>query len=183
MSELQATCLVASPFLEDPNFFRTVILMIAQSDEGAMGLVLNRPTQKKLRDILPKLTNEICVHDDFLFSGGPVHGPLVALHNVPSLAEKEYCPGMFFTTNGRHLKHLSRLSDIQLRIFDGYAGWGPGQLEAEVEQGGWLWATIDSQLATGPVDELWQRMIQIVGRSILSTSIDETRIPDDPNLN
>ncbi len=53
MSDELATCLIASPFLDDPNFFRTVILMIAKGEEGAMGLVLNRPTQSLLTDVLP----------------------------------------------------------------------------------------------------------------------------------
>ncbi len=74
----------------------------------------------------------------------------MALHDVASLSERECCTGLHFTSNRQHMKHLSRLTDIRLRVFDGYAGWGPGQLEEEVDQGGWLWTELSLEDALGP---------------------------------
>ncbi len=75
---------------------------------------------------------------------------------------------------------LVAVDDIRLRVFDGYAGWGPGQLEEEVDQGGWLWTELSLEDVLGPAANLWKSMLQKVGRNVIRSAIDIDRIPDDP---
>lgn len=185
MKSIQGRCLIASPYLVESSFYKTVILLIAHSEEGAMGLILNRPTSTSLKVVLESATKEDCVHDDFLFRGGPVSGPLMAFHNLSSLAETQCVPNVFFTSNGRHFKHLAKLSDIQLRVFDGYSGWGPQQLEGELESGGWIVGDITAEEVFSSSDTMWERMIHQVGNNIMAQSfgIEKAPIPNDPRNN
>ena len=80
MSSLKGKLLVASPQLSDPNFHRTVVLIIEHNDEGAFGLVLNRTSSKTIKQVWERVTDEPCESDQPLHVGGPVGGPLIAVH-------------------------------------------------------------------------------------------------------
>ena len=142
--------LLATPPLEDPNFDRTVIYVLEHHDEGALGLVLNRPSPEELGDAL-RAWAEMQSDPSLVFVGGPVEpDALIAIARVreplPPLAEDE-------DENDTHLAPLSgdlASADLAadpidvidtisaLRVFRGYAGWGPGQLDGEIEAGAWL---------------------------------------------
>jgi len=160
---LAGSFLVAEPGLQDPNFKQTVVLILAHNDDGAFGLVINRPTQKANLPIP-------------VFEGGPCPAPgLIMLHGhadwvEPSaeadLAEdeadesqREVAPGIFLG-NPACLKLASKTPKgeaMRLRAFEGYAGWGPGQLEAEMKHGGWQVMPADGELLFDePVEKLWQ---------------------------
>ena len=93
---LRGHLLIASPKLVDPNFHRTVVLMIQHTDDGALGLVLNRSTGKLLQNIWSEISEKPCDGELVLHLGGPVPGPLMALHTAEWLSDSEVLPGVFF---------------------------------------------------------------------------------------
>ena len=98
MLNIQGSLLVASPHLPDPNFYRTVVLMIEHSDDGALGVILNRISDTPLRRVWESVCNSECVSNEHLFVGGPVEGPLMALHRDMNLEGVEILPGLAVPT-------------------------------------------------------------------------------------
>ena len=184
MKSLQGHLLVASPHLPDPNFARTVVLIVKHSDEGAMGLVLNRPSEHQLREVWEQLSEMPETGRLPINVGGPLEGPLMAVHAASSCSEDEILPGIHFATHRDQLTEIVSQTDFPFRIFNGYAGWAAGQLDAEMDVGGWLTirATSDYLFAT-PSDELWKRVVFDIGDEILASSLGIDDFPDDPSLN
>ena len=137
METLQGQFLVASTKLADPNFFRTVVLIVRHNDEGAMGMVVNRPATLTVREVWEKVTGSGCETTEHLHVGGPCPGPLMALHERIDLADLEVTSGMYFTADPENIAQLIGQQHLSVRYFAGYAGWGPGQLEAEIGSGAW----------------------------------------------
>ena len=97
MKSLQGQLLVASPYLEDPNFMRSVILLIQHSGEGTLGLVLNRPIDKTIQELWQDVEEAPCGNLQHVNLGGPVSGPLMAVHTEQPLGEIEIVPGVYFS--------------------------------------------------------------------------------------
>ena len=175
--------LVASRYLSDPNFARSVVLMIHHSDEGAMGVVVNRPSDKTVQDVWEMIGNDPCDRDDRIFIGGPVPGPVVALHSIEPFSEHEVLPNLYVATNRDALDLIVRRKDSPVRLFSGHAGWGSGQLEGEMEAGGWLNtpATIDDVFADH--ESIWKTVTQRIGLEIMAPDLDREQLPIDPSLN
>jgi putative transcriptional regulator len=175
--------LVASRYLRDPNFAQSVVLMIHHNDEGAMGVVINRPSDKTVREVWEIIGNEPCDREDLIFIGGPVPGPLVALHTIDEFSQHEVLPGLHVATQRDSLDVLVRRSSISLRLYSGHAGWGAGQLEGEMEAGGWLStrATIEDVFADH--DTIWKTVTQRIGLEIMAPDLDLEHVPPDPSLN
>jgi putative transcriptional regulator len=166
--------LLATPPLEDPNFDRTVIYVLEHHDEGALGLVLNRPSLEELGDALQPWS-EMQSDPSLVFVGGPVEpDALIAIARVREpLAEPT---GEDDDPGDRHLAPLTgdlASADLAadpldvagsisaLRVFRGYAGWGPGQLDGEIEAGAWL--VLDPEpgdLFTDAPDDLWRIVLR-----------------------
>ncbi len=163
-SELKGRLLVATPALGDPNFDHTVVLVLEHGEEGAIGVVLNRPTTTELADSLPSW-HRLAAAPAVLFSGGPV-GPDAAIclgRSWPDEHAEGYEP--LFGTLGTvdlTLDADTLASVLQaIRVFVGYAGWGEGQLEGEIEAGAWF--VVDSQPddpMSGEPEELWQNVLR-----------------------
>jgi putative transcriptional regulator len=175
--------LVASRYLSDPNFVRSVVLMIHHNDEGAMGVVINRPSDKTVRDVWEMIGNDPCERDDLIFIGGPVPGPVVALHSLESVSEHQVLPDLYVSTHRDALDLIVRKQDSQLRLFSGHAGWGSGQLEGEMEAGGWLNtpATVDDVFSDH--ESIWKTVTQRIGLEIMAPDLDHEHMPTDPSLN
>ncbi len=138
MESLQGLLLVASPELADPNFRKTVVLIVRHSaDEGTLGLVLNRHTSTSVRELWQRMGQENCKRDTPLSLGGPCEGPLMALHTDAQVAELEVLPGLYFTASSDQLRALVDEDENAgpARFFFGYAGWAAGQLEMELQAG------------------------------------------------
>jgi putative transcriptional regulator len=151
---LVGSFLIARPVLKDPNFNETVILVLNHDQDGALGLVVNRLVEAK------ELPFPV-------FRGGPCPAPgFFMLHGhaewAPSEESKEVAPGIFVgdETCAERAKEESLAEGLRLRIFRGYAGWGPGQLENELGSGAWgvVPASGDVLFET-PVEELWERLL------------------------
>lgn len=166
--------LVATPVLDDPNFARTVIYVVEHHDDGALGLVLNRPSYEELDDPLDRWV-EVQSSPPRVFSGGPVEpDALIALartkHPVappdPAADEDDdtYLAPLSGTIASADLAADPALvagSIDGLRVFRGYAGWSPGQLELEIGTGSWLVVdSVESDIFTDEPDELWRSVLR-----------------------
>jgi len=180
MPSTQGKLLVASPRLADPNFLRAVLLMIQHSEQGAMGLILNRPLPMTVREACQQSVGEACAVEGVLHQGGPCEGPLMALHASELAKDPEVLPGVFFTTERSKLESLLRQPNGQERFFVGYAGWAPGQLEAEMEIESWLVVPADPRIVFESKSNLWSKLMT---QRIIGKQFDLSRIPDDPSVN
>ena len=168
MEPVPGQLLVATPQLLDPNFVRTVILILEHNDVGSLGVILNRPTTTALTEALPGW--EIAAHvPAVLFAGGPV--ALGGILGVGTNSSGDVAPADL---------ELGPDAVGPVRLFQGYAGWSPGQLEAELaEESWWLLDTAPDDVFGDDPAELWYR---VLGRQNDSRSLLRL-FPDDPKLN
>ncbi len=185
MKSLEGHLLIASPSLLDPNFFRTVVLMIRHDADGALGLVLNKPSSKTVRELWGQISNRPCEHDRLIHIGGPVSGPLMALHDEPSLAGLEVLPGLFFTSDSQQIEELIARKGVELTLFYGYAGWGEGQLEQELAAGSWytLPARHEHIRAGETAMQLWHDVLDEVQKQFFASTLNIEHMPERPELN
>jgi putative transcriptional regulator len=183
MESLQGHFLVASPHLPDPNFYRSVVLMVQHDEQGALGLILNRRTNTKVGELWESLSNEHCDCPHFVWSGGPVQGPLMALHTDAALSDSEVVPGVCFASREEFLRRIVREANRPFRVFLGYAGWAAGQLEGELEVGGWLTCAATADEVFADVEDLWRKVTAKIGEEILRPAVKTRHVPKDPSLN
>ncbi len=176
------TLLVAHPFLQDPNFLRTVVLIVAHDSSGSLGFVLNRPAPVRVKEV----TDFFGEVDYPLYMGGPVDkNTLHIVHTLGTILEesREVGDGLYWSGSWKKLRALLAVREIpeaMIRFFAGYAGWGPGQLEAEIAQGAWLvFPAKKSYIFQADPKTLWQHVLQDQGPQYAAL----TRCPLDPRLN
>ena len=181
VDNLRGKLLIASPALFDPNFRRTVVLITEHNDEGAMGLVLNRPATVTVSDVVPEL-EELADGEGHVHMGGPVSpSALIVLAEFDDVSQAAavitgdlgFIPA---DTDHEELVDCTR----RARVFAGYAGWGPEQLESEMAEESWIVAPArpDDAFADDP-DELWRTVLRRKGGrfALLET------LPEDPSVN
>jgi len=152
--------IVASPALRDPNFARSVVLMIEHALEGSFGLVLNRPLGRSLGDVLPDL--EPPVAGVPLHEGGPVQSERVQLLG-PEAGPRVVLPGLAL---GGSLPTLHALGERAngVRAYAGYAGWSGGQLHDEIAEGAWIVAPARAEhVLAVPAERLWRQVLHELG--------------------
>lgn len=179
------TFLVATPPLRDPNFVRTVVLMCEHGDGGSWGLVINRKTDLTFGDLLDDLPFPAAA-EDRVFWGGPVEtSRMQTLHALRSGTEHEIavCPGVHLGLDAdtfRRVAGTALLPGEALQSYVGHAGWGPGQLEAELSLGSWITCTADASFVfeTDPRDT-WERVLISLGPRYAQLA----SIPLDPRSN
>jgi putative transcriptional regulator len=182
MDSLRGRLLIASPALIDPNFHRSVILVAEHTDEGAMGLVLNRPADSLVADVVPDLSG-LADEDAPVFVGGPVASDSVivlAEFDDPSMAGVLLDDDLGFV--GGSDGDIGDLADgvRRARVYAGHAGWGPGQLEGELEEESWIVEPPRrEEIFSDDPGGLWSAVLRRKGReyALLST------MPPDPSVN
>jgi putative transcriptional regulator len=178
---LAGQLLLAAPNLADPNFARTVVLIGVHSDDGAMGLVLNRPSELIAADAVPELDGAIADGEP-LYIGGPVQrSAIVCLAEFldPTPAGLLVLGRIGFPARDADLGEL-REATARTRAYAGFAGWGEGQLEAELENGDWIaQAALAEDVFTDDPEELWGRVLARKGGSFALLA----RMPIDPSVN
>ena len=183
MKSFKGHFLIAATALEDPNFNRTVVLMVQHDSEGALGLVLNRPLEMTLRELWEQLSTEPCNIDQPLHQGGPCDGPLMALHAHAEAAEMTLMPGVHFSDESESIQWLVAHGSSPLRFFAGYSGWSPGQLEDELKQGAWLTTPADASTLFAPPDKLWPLLQLALSPASTLLGMNPMNLPDDPSMN
>ena len=178
---LTGQLLLAAPNLADPNFARTVVLIGVHSSDGAMGLVLNRPSELTVADAVPELDGAIASGEP-LYLGGPVQrGAIVCLAEFldPTPAGLLVLGRIGFPARDADLGSLTEAT-VRTRAFAGFAGWGEGQLEAEMESGDWIpQAALAEDVFTEEPAELWSRALARKGGTFALLA----RMPVDPSVN
>ncbi len=164
--------LIAMPQLRDPNFDRSVVLMIEHQSEGSFGLVLNRPTRVPVGELLRSI--DIDWHgesDEVAWSGGPVQPETgwVLHEKVEGLdgrGTSEILPGLFMTSAPDALRVLAAHPPKRVRFLLGYSGWGPAQLERELTETAWVNSDLDADfLFETPPERLWEASLRRLGVS------------------
>ena len=183
MESLAGKFLVAAPQLRDPNFAQTVVFLIQHRPEGAFGVIINRPSEKSVREVWEILDREECKSEDPVYMGGPVPGPLLALHTFRDQADQEIVPGLFLSADESRFHEILGQTTENCRIFSGNAGWGEGQLDGELEAGGWLTTPASAEDIFSDHETLWKRMTSRIGLGILVPDIDPEQVPRDPGMN
>jgi len=169
MKSLKGHLLVATAHLSDPNFIQTVLLIFEHDEAGAAGVVLNRPTEATLAKISEDLFQEPVDWDKPIHLGGPVVGPLMALHKVGELADQEVLEGVYSTVDPDKLHELIQQQAEPSLFVANYAGWGPGQLESELIDDSWLYTPAQSDQVLEPGDiEMWHEAVKSISAHQLS---------------
>ena len=180
---LKGRLLVAAPTLLDPNFDRTVVLVLEHGDEGAVGLVLNRPTETEVDEPLPAWRWK-AASPPVVFVGGPV-SQTAAIALGRSSTSGTVSDGFAPLFAGLGTVDVARdpdaVGDVEsVRVFAGYSGWGAGQLEDEIDEGAWIVVDADptDALSDDP-DDLWRRVLRRQG----GTTAWLSNCPPDPTMN
>jgi putative transcriptional regulator len=180
MDSLRGRLLISSGGLYDPNFRHTVVLIGEHNAEGALGVVLNRALNVSVRETLPTLSG-LVPQDEPLYLGGPVHpsSPVLLAELVrPDLADIPIFGSVGFLVGD--VSADVEPSIVRARVFAGYSGWGPGQLEAEMEDDSWIIEPArEDDVFTDSPDLLWSRVLQRKGPKYRRLS----RMPYDPSMN
>jgi putative transcriptional regulator len=173
--------LLASPTLRDPNFERSVVLIGVHSDQGAMGVVLNRPSEVTVGEAAPQLEQTVD-ESERVFVGGPVQpGSIVFLAEFldPEPAGVLVLGRIGFPAPDAELDELSRVTG-RVRVFAGFAGWGEGQLESEIAGGDWIaHAALPEDVFSELPEQLWSDVLTRMGGSYALLA----RMPTDPSVN
>lgn len=177
---LKGKFIIAAPQLVDPNFAQAVVLVIQHDENGAMGVIINRPMDVSVRQACEPLEAVQCLVEAPLHVGGPCEGPLMALHAVEHESEGEILPGIFFAVQRHHLESLLEQAPIPAKYIANYAGWGADQLEAEIAEGSWMVQAADPDFVFDEGDQLWSTLIASV---TLGLWLNPDLMPDDPSMN
>lgn len=174
--------LLAEPFMTDPNFKRSAVVLCEHTDEGSLGFVLNKEIDMQVNDLMADFPDFDCP----IYFGGPVATDTIHfMHNVGDLLEgsQKVSEGVWWGGEFEKLKFLVESNLIQpenVRFFVGYSGWSGGQLKEELHTGSWVIADLDANyIFKASPDELWERIMKDKGDrySVIS------QVPDNANWN
>jgi putative transcriptional regulator len=178
VESLRGQLLIASPSLLDPNFRRTVVLVTEHGDGGAAGLVLNRPSEALVDDVVPQL-DWLATPAEPVFVGGPVEQNAVLV--LAEFEDPDDSPVPVFGNLGFvALDEPEGGTFRRRRVFAGYAGWGGGQLEAELDRDDWILEPADpDDVFAEDASELWRDVLKRKGGIFELVA----RMPEDPSVN
>lgn len=159
--------LIAVPQLMDPNFFHAVVLLIEHTEEGAMGLTINHPTDQSIQSLYQQMGRAWPGEEgSYLMRGGPVqpeHAWIVHGASCTVGARHPIVDDLYLNTSLDALDALAELRE-PYRFFVGYAGWGPGQLDREIQEGAWIVSNVDRALLFDtPLDRIWETALKNMG--------------------
>jgi putative transcriptional regulator len=178
---LAGQLLLAAPSLRDPNFARSVVLIGVHGEDGAMGIVLNRPAPVSVAEAVPQLQG-VVAEDEPVFVGGPVQPESVVVlaeFMETSAAGLLLLERIGFPSADADIEELA-LATVRARVFAGYAGWSQEQLDAEVEGGDWIiHAPQPSDVFSEAPEDLWSSVLTRMGGSYALIA----RMPLDPSVN
>jgi putative transcriptional regulator len=183
MTSLQGHLLIASPEMPDSDFSKTVVLLVEHVADGAYGLVLNHPTDATIQEAWVQAGKGHCDLRSPVYAGGPCGEFLTALHANPALSNIEMLPGLYFTQEPDKLERLVQQGVEPIKFFVGFAGWGEGQLEEELQDGSWLVLPANPVRILTCTDELWLRVVREMFGEYVLFALDLKHRPEDPSMN
>ncbi len=181
VSPVKGRILIAEPFLKGYYFSRSIVLLTEHGKEGSMGLVLNKPLNLKISQIM----KDVPFKDVTVYCGGPVSPDrLFYVHAIPGISDAaEVISGLYFGGNFDEIKtRLTIYPDNldKIRFFIGYSGWSAGQLKDELNEDSWLVSKMENQSVLKPAgEELWTYSLCMLGGKYIAWS----KFPSNPELN
>ncbi len=181
VDSLRGQLLVAGPDLLDPNFRRSVLLVGEHGEEGAMGVILNRPSPVSVADAVPPLA-ELVDDADLVHVGGPVQPQAIVV--LGDFRHPDEAGALVLGSIGFLPGEIETAADVgslaRARVFAGYAGWGPGQLESEIAEESWiLEPALPDDVFTDEPDGLWSTVLRRKGGAFAVLAL----MPPDPSSN
>lgn len=180
MKSLKGQLLISAGGLYDPNFRHTVVLVAAHDEQGAVGVILNRPLDMRVVEATPLLA-DLTGYDAVLFEGGPVapqEAVLLVEADDRAVLDVHAFGGVGFLTG--EVSDDVRSAIRRARVYLGHAGWGPGQLEAEMDRSAWILEPARADdVFSEDAGRLWQRVLERKGPPYSNLA----RIPFDPSMN
>ena len=180
VESLRGQLLIAGGGLWDPNFRRTVVLVGEHDDEGAVGVVINRPSPVPVAEAVPPL-EAIAGPGQPIFVGGPVQPQAVVV--LAEFDDTERAGRLVMGSIGflpERTDGETAAGILRARVFAGYAGWGPGQLEHELEEGSWIVEpALPEDLFSAEPEALWSAVLRRKGGEFTTLAL----MPLDPSLN
>jgi putative transcriptional regulator len=174
--------LASEPYLADPNFERTIILLTEHNHEGSVGFVLNKPSESSVTEIMEDIKN---IHST-VYIGGPVQqDTLHFIHRNPDISDSiEVTEGIFWGGNFDQILlfiETKQLNVSDIKFFLGYSGWSPGQLEEELNLNSWIVSNQVTQdlIFETPSEMMWKKSLQSLGGRFSVYS----NYPVDPSMN
>ena len=181
VESLRGQLLVAGPDLLDPNFRRSVLLIGEHGDEGAMGVILNRPSPVSVADAVPPLA-ELVDDSELVHVGGPVQPQAIVV--LGEFRDPDEAAALVLGSVGFLPAEIETAADVgsleRARVFAGYAGWGPGQLESEIAEESWIIGeALSDDVFTDDPDGLWSAVLRRKGGPFAVLAL----MPPDPSAN
>ena len=176
------TILVASPGVRNSPLERAVVLVLQNSEKGVFGVVLNKPGSQELRSAWFQMTGT-SDGEESLVHGGPIGGPVFAIHQDQRLAEMEIQGGVFISTASEKVEELVRQTGLGYRIVFGVAGWNHEQLRREMDNGCWFQIGGSREIVFDRPDGMWEKTVRTFGAHTLCDLFGLTGLPSDPRLN
>ncbi|ASZ09536.1 YqgE/AlgH family protein [Chitinophaga pendula] len=174
--------LIADPFLKDPNFARSVILLCEHQDKGSFGFVLNKSFDQRLDELIP----EVLIANIPVYLGGPVQMDTIHfVHREPELIQGgfEIIPGIYWGGNFEHVVELinsGQLDMSRIKFFIGYSGWSTGQLEHEFNEKSWILSESKADIIFDEQEQqIWPQSLRNLGANFAIMA----NFPIDPSLN
>jgi putative transcriptional regulator len=184
MESLTGQLLIASPSLRAAEFEASIVLMVQHDEDGALGVVINRPLETTIDEAWEQVSEVACPRADALHYGGPCEGPLMVVHTDPTYSEIAVSDGIHFCTDKEHIEWLVQYDQAPMKFVVGYAGWAPGQLEQELAQGAWLTLRATEQRVFGGDAPGWDQMFRQASQSSgILKDVNPRIIPIDPTMN
>jgi putative transcriptional regulator len=174
--------LIASPGLHATAFDRAVVFVLQHNDDGTFGAVINRPADNSMVTSWSKQTG-LEFAQQSIVQGGPLGGPVLALHQDKPLAEVEISGGVCLSVDTQAFKKLSDQHESVYRIVLGIAGWEQKQLLKEMALGYWYHLAADPMHIFDDHASMWENFVREFGRQSLLTFIDERHFPQNPTWN
>ncbi len=181
MESRKGKLLIASGRLMDPNFARSVVLIVQHDHDGVLGVILNRPLEISVAEACGPMVEAAGEVESPINQGGPCPGPLMVLHADPSAGGAEITGGIWYTAERDAIERVMRRNTRPAMYFANYAGWGLEQLERELADGSWIVtpATPFDVFKADPETQ-WNKL---TARLTAGGYIHPDRIPDDPSMN
>jgi len=183
MRSLEGQLLVAPPDRTDPTLARAVVLVVRHTGYEAAGVIMNRPVDERVMVFGGHESKPLCISQRQLYIGGPLMGPLMAVHTNELLAEAEILPKLFFTAREHNVFALLQQSEHPYKIFAGHMGWGPDELEKEVEKIAWKTTPATPDYVFSPSDELWEEVSWHIRETVIQEMFHLRHVPKDPLIN
>jgi putative transcriptional regulator len=181
VDSIRGQLLIAGPTLQDPNFWRTVVLVVEHNEDGALGLVLNRPSETTVAEVVPQLSELVDPEEDVLVGGPMQPGAVIVLADFMDPEDAAVIAFEDVGVMGATSEPADLVGGVRsARAFAGHAGWGPGQLDGELERGDWILEPAQRVDAfTADPSELWSDVLSRKGGSYALVA----RMPPDPSTN